>query len=1124
MNTNKTTRFTVQLRIIISFYFLVSFQLATAQTCADGQMNGDETGVDCGGSDCSPCLCTESKLLLQQNSYSGEFHRNTKDWTRLRNDVTLDPGSHTAFSSMNFIELNPTFEVKQGAEALFTIDNCIGQSQENLFNIESLSDDQDCGTLFPESFNLGSPCNNSDFQPVTIRVYLHVIHEDDGTGGITPGEVEVVKQEMNETYNKHGIFFDFCVRNINFSAALIDALQIPDLLYPFVSLDDGINGYLIPRTTPSGGFNGVADGIPSSNFWSKNTFGTPSHEIGHCLNLFHTHMNYYRVGSRNCIDDECRKERVARPEDCSVTCPEFDCETEPCVPNCYEVGDMVCDTPPDLFLCRQSGVFTLSDELILNYPDWTDACGEEYIANDIIPTNVMSLWRRDIQITKEQACRVHQHITTDGSFAILSTPQDCPVIPASCSAIEFGTSVWTTNREFNRNVVINGDLTIDGALITFARGTSLTVNGDLTVINNSVLGLSPTSPCNETNNLFWIGVRIHHLATVTIGDSFIESSQLGISVTQDPILTDNFPFIVIDNTTFLNNFSSVRKSNSSGVLRITDSAFILSNSYTFDRFGSQLLVASARGTNFISRASFQQNMPNFNGTALETYNSQVTIVESNFEGWIDGIRASNMILDGLRSTNNSYTDNLFSITMESGVLRLNHNEFNLFAQRANASQMIGVQIENVSDFIIEDNEFSSPLQRNAVGMIITDSGSQSLEVTNNEFTDMRVNVETIGDNGDSVRGIQFTCNKSNGLNDSPRGSGEYVVNGSILSSQGLPSSATGNVFAHDCFSTSTDFDYNGSQLVFYYHDESDQLQIPQCTDGIFSVETFSVNTNCVNSQRTSNLSDEDMYRDIEALNTQIEKTTKNLNNLLDGGLTDHLKEVLRGQSDLSNRFDQLTKYQTLISAKLIKELLQSEGNKPSSELLNLIKENPTVLGDPFISNIVSDYLDFNTLGNPNESRLQLENELVKLNQDKFDLIRYATMRLFDNKKIGAEIDLIQYRRLLEMRNDFFGCIQVIESYMYDSDFDSAKIYAEELTLYNALIDNYNDEDLADYIGVLSIAENAAKDGRDQNALNKDELDELFRLSTKKTKFASAKAKGILSYYYNDVYISSLNYQ
>jgi hypothetical protein len=37
-------------------------------TCADGIMNADETGVDCGGADCAPCVTLEEQTQVSRST------------------------------------------------------------------------------------------------------------------------------------------------------------------------------------------------------------------------------------------------------------------------------------------------------------------------------------------------------------------------------------------------------------------------------------------------------------------------------------------------------------------------------------------------------------------------------------------------------------------------------------------------------------------------------------------------------------------------------------------------------------------------------------------------------------------------------------------------------------------------------------------------------------------------------------------------------------------------------------------------------------------------------------------------------------------------------------------------
>jgi len=1139
--------------IIKAFYgcsllFIISFvNHLKAQSCFDGVMNGNEVGVDCGGPNCNPCLCTEAKLLLEQNSYSTEFHHNTKDWVKLRNDVELKEGSHTAFSAMNYVELSPTFEVKQGSEALFTIDNCVGYDLSNSINPNQFLETGECGTLLTEPNILGSPCNTS-YPPVTIRLYLHIIRDDSGLGGIDvdydpidgqDDDLDQVKDEINQTFNRHGIAFEFCVREINSSEALMSPAR--NLFYELNDIEDGINGYIYPETAGSD-ILGQAE-IGSNSFWAKISFGTPSHELGHCLNLEHTHLGYYSFGNQ-CPTNECNQERVMRPEECSGACPQFNCSSEPCVPNCYEAGDFLCDTPPDLLTCAEN--FTLSTSGSLNFPGWTDACSQEYVANNIIPSNVMSYWKQGIEITPEQACRAHEHIATVHSNFIVPNSQNCSGITANCPATEYSSSTWTTDRDFDRNVIVNGNLKIDGAVITFARGTGLTVNGNLEIINNSVIGINSDPPCNPTNNVFWLGIKLHHSATVDIYNSSIENSQVALSITSDPILTDNLPWIYIDNTTFLNNYISIQKSNSSGVLAVPDCKFLVTDSYLHNSLGAQVLMESAIGTNYLPFTLFSNLTENNEGTAIETFDSNFGLLGADIEGWDNGIKARSNLNIGFYSRACTYTNNRICINVNRAIPILRGNEFNIFdVEESGSANKTGVFFRGVDNFEIDLNTFTTlpSSSDKSTGIIINSSGAQSLEIINNEFTNLSNNIITYGNNGDANFGIQFLCNTTRGLDFNTNGNGEYFIIGSILPLQGSTSKPTGNIFAHDCYSTTTDFDFNGSQNILYYHKDNNIPQTPECYQGIELIGIGFENPDCsITTQLRANMNSKNMKDDIHTLNERIHDKTLELNKLLDNGQTENLLQKIRQQraSNGLGIINDLTNNKNMVSAEVIRELLKLSDLQPSAEMIHLIKENPSVLRDPIISDRVHAYIDYKTLKQSQPDRLKLEEDLVVLNSTKFKMIREAISQLFeiDSEDISGEkkdyrrilksrqdlsSQMREYRSILSFRQDIFGCIQIIESYMYESNLEGAQKFVKELINDSNSIRDFDQEDLIDYLEIISIIDSAAKDNRTQDLLFKEELNRLYNLSLKETKYASNKAKGILQYYYNDVYESSLSY-
>lgn len=165
-------------------------------TCSDGIQNGDETGVDCGGSSCPPCssTCNDNELTLTINldNYPGET-----TWT-----VTTSGGS-TVASGGSY----------SGAGSTVVEDICLPDGCDYSFNIfDSYGDGICCGygngsyTLSgpggtiasggnfgsseSTSFDLGSGCGGGgcleiDFNAYTINAYGN--GQDAGSSTITGG-------------------------------------------------------------------------------------------------------------------------------------------------------------------------------------------------------------------------------------------------------------------------------------------------------------------------------------------------------------------------------------------------------------------------------------------------------------------------------------------------------------------------------------------------------------------------------------------------------------------------------------------------------------------------------------------------------------------------------------------------------------------------------------------------------------------------------------------------------------------------------------------------------------------------------------------------------------------------
>ena len=183
--------------------------------------------------------------------------------------------------------------------------------------------------------------------PFYLKIYVHVIRRSNGTGGQSKQDVYDALSYLYEDFKPHNIYFvwdcqiDYIDKNSWF--------QGPNTgIYSVNNHYDGIDIYLFPSTTSAAG--GRANGVgTSSEFYVSGTwpaFGRVaqssiiSHEMGHVINLWHTHHGCELGGTWELTNGS----------------------------NCSIAGDFVCDTPADPHLgfnvnantCEWSGIAACS--------------------------------------------------------------------------------------------------------------------------------------------------------------------------------------------------------------------------------------------------------------------------------------------------------------------------------------------------------------------------------------------------------------------------------------------------------------------------------------------------------------------------------------------------------------------------------------------------------------------------------------------------------------------------------------------------------------------------------------------------------------------------------------------
>lgn len=193
---------------------------------------------------------------------------------------------------------------------------------------------QSCGTPHPinptiypqEDTNLQAKGSSSS---ICINVFFHIVRNSNGTNAFNlPNTTEIINN-LNQFYSTHNVIINNLGTDFidNSSYLNVDNENESANLGQINNRSDAINYYIVSELwnvydnngNIIGFVAGTANNIPSNNLVIRNdrTLTTTSpHEIGHCLNLLHTHETARGLEAINGS-------------------------------NCGTTGDLVCDTPAD---------------------------------------------------------------------------------------------------------------------------------------------------------------------------------------------------------------------------------------------------------------------------------------------------------------------------------------------------------------------------------------------------------------------------------------------------------------------------------------------------------------------------------------------------------------------------------------------------------------------------------------------------------------------------------------------------------------------------------------------------------------------------------------------------------
>lgn len=358
----------------------------------------------------------------------------------------------------------------------------------------------------PNSFSMGDDCFEG---PYTLRVYLHIVRNSDGSGGISVSDAMDCLDVLNEDFEDHNIsFFTDCepdeIRNDDYTTGYSDS-DLSDIFQEVVK-HDGINIFLFPSDLNPGIFGyGTLPGdddYPAASIAGsfKGSYSglthIISHELGHVLGLYHTNDD---------LDIDIQG-------DCFENYPgEGTCG---CSGSCAYDGDLICDTYPDPFPFGNYGSNCVYlPELVIGgfavpIQTW---CYEEFPIPDYTTpvTNIMALWQLTIsencwaggEFTFCQGLKmrkvVEEYGTTHGFLAEPNPAFQTYTITGP------GTTNWT-QENVNGIILVEAEavLTITDRTVCFTPESRIYVSkGGKLVVTNSTL----RSQCADK----WQGIEVH---------------------------------------------------------------------------------------------------------------------------------------------------------------------------------------------------------------------------------------------------------------------------------------------------------------------------------------------------------------------------------------------------------------------------------------------------------------------------------------------------------------------------------------------------------------------------------------------------------------------------------------
>jgi hypothetical protein len=307
-----------------------------------------------------------------------------------------------------------------------------------------------CATIEPSTDflqDIGVTEYVSSYPSRNINIYIHIIRTSAGTGGLTTAQVDNAIAVMSDDYSSMNICFTEIGRSYinnntyyNFTSGLFSSLVAQN---PHTN---AIDIYLLPAV----GYGGRADGIPGSALVLDGGYaGTKvlSHEMGHCLGLYHTHSGLGCGDYANCAEAINGS-------------------------NCASCGDRVCDTPADPCL---SGLVNASCA-------YTGGSGYTPLTNNIQSYTTPGCM---MNFTAGQSSRIHTMISNSPILqSVLSSTSCCPTNITITTPLSSN-----TKQECSNGITASSSANVSSGYIWYDAGRFVLLNpGFVTNLSSNLSG------------------------------------------------------------------------------------------------------------------------------------------------------------------------------------------------------------------------------------------------------------------------------------------------------------------------------------------------------------------------------------------------------------------------------------------------------------------------------------------------------------------------------------------------------------------------------------------------------------------------------------------------------------